>query len=59
MFNEELTTFCLDISGLLGTIEPCALYGSNVERLGTRQVTFANSGLPYRLTLAYIYLQTL
>nr|ACF81552.1 unknown [Zea mays] len=47
MLNQELTTYCLDVSGLLGTVAPCVLYGSNVERLAAGQGTFANSCLPY------------
>uniref|UniRef100_A0A0E0JEA5 Cell number regulator 8-like n=1 Tax=Oryza punctata TaxID=4537 RepID=A0A0E0JEA5_ORYPU len=36
-----------DLSGLLGSIAPCVLYGSNVERFAARPGTFANSCLPY------------
>ncbi|WVZ72360.1 hypothetical protein U9M48_020833 [Paspalum notatum var. saurae] len=32
---------------LLGSVAPCVLYGSNVERLAAGQSTFANSCLPY------------
>jgi hypothetical protein len=35
------------LSGLLGSVAPCVLYGSNVERLAAGQSTFANSCLPY------------
>ena len=33
--------------GLLGSVAPCVLYGSNVERLAAAPGTFANSCLPY------------
>ena len=33
--------------GLLGSMAPCVLYGSNVERLGSAPGTFANHCLPY------------
>ncbi|KAH6802618.1 PLAC8 family protein [Perilla frutescens var. frutescens] len=33
--------------GLLGSIAPCVLYGSNVERLGSAPGTFANHCMPY------------
>ena len=33
--------------GLLGSLAPCVLYGSNVERLGATPGTFANHCLPY------------
>ncbi|XP_039003005.1 cell number regulator 8-like [Hibiscus syriacus] len=32
---------------LLGSVAPCVLYGSNVERLGSAPGTFANHCLPY------------
>ena len=47
VLNQELITYYLDVSGLLGTVAPCVLYGSNVERLAAGQGTFANSCLPY------------
>lgn len=34
-------------AGLLGSVAPCVLYGSNVERLGSSPGTFANHCLPY------------
>lgn len=33
--------------GCLGSVAPCVLYGSNVERLGSTPGTFANHCLPY------------
>lgn len=33
--------------GLLGSVAPCVLYGSNVERLGSTPGTFVNHCLPY------------
>ena len=33
--------------GLIGSVAPCVLYGSNVERLSAAPGTFANSCLPY------------
>jgi hypothetical protein len=45
-FNQTLNYFWM-LSGLLGSIAPCVLYGSNVERLAAGQGTFANSCLPY------------
>ncbi|XP_021903767.1 cell number regulator 8, partial [Carica papaya] len=33
--------------GLLGSVAPCVLYGSNVERLGSAPGTFSNHCLPY------------
>ncbi|XP_026415602.1 cell number regulator 8-like isoform X2 [Papaver somniferum] len=33
--------------GLLGTLVPCVLYGSNIERLGSEPGRFANHCLPY------------
>lgn len=33
--------------GLLGSVAPCVLYGSNVERLGDSPGTFANHCLHY------------
>ena len=35
------------LSGLLGSVAPCVLYGSNVERLAAGQSTFANSCFTY------------
>ncbi|MDG6100380.1 hypothetical protein EXU34_23355, partial [Alteromonas sp. ZYF713] len=32
---------------LLGSVAPCVVYGSNVERLGSAPGTFANHCLPY------------
>nr|KAJ0201470.1 hypothetical protein LSAT_V11C600310510 [Lactuca sativa] len=34
-------------SRLLGSVAPCVIYGSNVERLGSTPGTFANHCLPY------------
>jgi len=47
VLNKELITYYFNVSGLLGTVAPCVLYGSNVERLAAGQGTFANSCLPY------------
>lgn len=33
--------------GILGSVAPCVLYGSNVERLGSSPGTFTNHCLPY------------
>ncbi|KAL6848157.1 hypothetical protein ACP4OV_022285 [Aristida adscensionis] len=44
--NDEFCSSDLEVC-LLGSIAPCVLYGSNVERLAAGQVTFANSCLPY------------
>ncbi|XP_062184543.1 cell number regulator 8-like [Phragmites australis] len=44
--NDEFCSSDLEVC-LLGSIAPCVLYGSNVERLAAGQGTFANSCLPY------------
>jgi hypothetical protein len=49
IFNKELTKLngvCI-LLGLLGSVAPCVLFGSNVERLAEAPGTFANSCLPY------------
>lgn len=42
-----LKCLLLECSGLLGSVVPCMLYASNVERLGAGPGSFANSCLPY------------
>ncbi|CAI9783200.1 unnamed protein product [Fraxinus pennsylvanica] len=37
----------LSVMGLLGSMAPCVLYGSNVERVGYTPGTFSNHCLPY------------
>lgn len=44
--NDEFCGSDLEVC-LLGSVAPCVLYGSNIERLSAGQVTFANSCLPY------------
>ncbi|TVU21739.1 hypothetical protein EJB05_31396 [Eragrostis curvula] len=44
--NDEFCSSDLEVC-LLGSIAPCVLYGSNVERLAAGQGTFVNSCLPY------------
>lgn len=44
--NDEFCSSDLEVC-LLGSIAPCVLYGSNVERLAAGPGTFANSCLPY------------
>ncbi|XP_057779058.1 cell number regulator 8 [Salvia miltiorrhiza] len=44
--NDEFCSSDLEVC-LLGSVAPCVLYGSNVERLGSAPGTFANHCLPY------------
>ncbi|XP_047980663.1 cell number regulator 8-like [Salvia hispanica] len=44
--NDEFCSSDLEVC-LLGSVAPCVLYGSNVERLGSSPGTFANHCLPY------------
>ncbi|KAA8516529.1 hypothetical protein F0562_016965 [Nyssa sinensis] len=44
--NDEFCSSDLEVC-LLGSVAPCVLYGSNVERLGSGPGTFANHCLPY------------
>ncbi|CAL5351068.1 unnamed protein product [Camellia sinensis] len=44
--NDEFCSSDLEVC-LLGSVAPCVLYGSNVERLGAGPGTFANHCLPY------------
>ncbi|KAL8480621.1 hypothetical protein ACS0TY_027242 [Phlomoides rotata] len=44
--NDEFCSSDLEVC-LLGSVAPCVLYGSNVERLGSTPGTFANHCLPY------------
>jgi len=44
--NDEFCSSDLEVC-LLGTVAPCMLYGSNVERLSLAPGTFANHCLPY------------
>ncbi|KAI3447609.1 hypothetical protein Pfo_004274 [Paulownia fortunei] len=44
--NDEFYSSDLEVC-LLGSIAPCVLHGSNVERLGSAPGTFANHCLPY------------
>ncbi|XP_057513515.1 cell number regulator 8-like [Actinidia eriantha] len=44
--NDEFCSSDLEVC-LLGSVAPCVLYGSNVERLGSGRGTFANHCLPY------------
>ncbi|XP_031252973.1 cell number regulator 8-like [Pistacia vera] len=44
--NDEFCSSDLEVC-LLGSMAPCVLYGSNVERLGSAPGTFANHCLPY------------
>ncbi|KAA8518780.1 hypothetical protein F0562_016446 [Nyssa sinensis] len=44
--NDEFCSSDLEVC-LLGSVAPCVLYGSNVERIGSDPGTFANHCLPY------------
>ncbi|XP_028775948.1 cell number regulator 8 [Neltuma alba] len=44
--NDEFCSSDLEVC-LLGSVAPCVLYGSNVERLGSAPGTYANHCLPY------------
>ncbi|KAJ4704857.1 cell number regulator 8-like [Melia azedarach] len=44
--NDEFCSSDLEVC-LLGSMAPCVLYGSNVERLASAPGTFANHCLPY------------
>ncbi|EYU38523.1 hypothetical protein MIMGU_mgv1a013056mg [Erythranthe guttata] len=44
--NDEFYSSDLEVC-LLGSMAPCVLHGSNVERLGSAPGTFANHCLPY------------
>ncbi|KAL6987421.1 Cell number regulator 8 [Sarracenia purpurea var. burkii] len=44
--NDEFCSSDLEVC-LLGSVVPCVLYGSNVERIGSGQGTFANHCLAY------------
>jgi len=44
--NDEFCSSDLEVC-LLGSMAPCVLYGSNVERLGSAPGTFANHCVPY------------
>lgn len=44
--NDEFCSSDLEVC-LLGTVAPCVLYGSNVERLGSAPGTFANHCMTY------------
>ncbi|KAK4776554.1 hypothetical protein SAY86_005242 [Trapa natans] len=44
--NDEFCGSDIEVC-LLGTVAPCVLYGSNVERLGTSSGTFANHCMAY------------
>lgn len=44
--NDEFCSSDLEVC-LLGSVAPCVLYGSNVERLGSTPGTFTNHCLPY------------
>uniref|UniRef100_A0A5B7CC82 Putative cell number regulator 8-like n=1 Tax=Davidia involucrata TaxID=16924 RepID=A0A5B7CC82_DAVIN len=44
--NDEFCSSDLEVC-LLGSVAPCVLYGSNVERIGFGPWTFANHCLPY------------
>ncbi|KAK9079297.1 hypothetical protein SSX86_000968 [Deinandra increscens subsp. villosa] len=44
--NDEFCSSDLEVC-LLGSVAPCVVYGSNVERLGSTPGTFANHCLPY------------
>ncbi|XP_039013440.1 cell number regulator 8-like [Hibiscus syriacus] len=44
--NDEFCSSDIEVC-LLGSVAPCVLYGSNVERLGSAPGTFANHCLPY------------
>ncbi|XP_047060071.1 cell number regulator 8 [Lolium rigidum] len=44
--NDQFCSSDVEVC-LLGSVAPCVLYGSNVERLAAAPGTFANSCLPY------------
>ncbi|XP_076937633.1 cell number regulator 8-like [Bidens hawaiensis] len=44
--NDEFCSSDIEVC-LLGSVAPCVVYGSNVERLGSAPGTFANHCLPY------------
>ncbi|MBA0734767.1 hypothetical protein Gogos_018661 [Gossypium gossypioides] len=44
--NDEFCSSDIEVC-LLGSLVPCVLYGTNVERLGSDPGTFANNCLPY------------
>ncbi|MBA0824174.1 hypothetical protein Goarm_020856 [Gossypium armourianum] len=44
--NDEFCSSDIEVC-LLGSLVPCVLYGTNVERLGSDPGTFANHCLPY------------
>ncbi|KAG8500918.1 hypothetical protein CXB51_003007 [Gossypium anomalum] len=44
--NDEFCSSDVEVC-LLGSVAPCVLYGSNVERLGSAPGSFANHCLPY------------
>ncbi|VFR01428.1 unnamed protein product [Cuscuta campestris] len=44
--NDELCSSDLEVC-LLGSVAPCVLYGSNVERIGSPPASFSNHCLPY------------
>ncbi|XVF55440.1 hypothetical protein PTKIN_Ptkin06aG0036000 [Pterospermum kingtungense] len=44
--NDEFCGSDIEVC-LLGSVAPCVLYGSNVERVGSAPGTFANHCLPY------------
>ncbi|XWS59704.1 hypothetical protein CRYUN_Cryun08bG0144700 [Craigia yunnanensis] len=44
--NDEFCSSDIEVC-LLGSMAPCVLYGSNVERLGSAPGTFTNHCLPY------------
>lgn len=47
VYHIELINDHHGSAGLLGSMAPCVLYGSNAERLGSAPGTFANHCLPY------------
>lgn len=44
--NDEFCSIDLEVC-ILGSVAPCVVYGSNVERLGSAPWSFANHCLPY------------
>lgn len=50
-FKQIASCYCcykaVCLSGLLGSVAPCVLHGSNVERLNSNPASFANNCLPY------------
>lgn len=44
--NDDFCSSDLEVC-ILGTVAPCVVYGSNVERLGSAPWSFANHCLPY------------